>query len=1477
MRILHISDLHFSVPTDGERSQKARKLLIDTVSNRGIEKVIVTGDFQDANSIAEYKKSAQGDIGSAVSANTERIIEFLDGLKQSLGIKAEDFAFVPGNHDCSCDESYRRSVERTLESYDMNEGCFAVGEISKLNERFEFFWGLCDKFYVNPRNNPWRGRNAVQPCVTLFDPGLCVVLLNSSVVSFAGKGRPHILYDRNAIDCAVSNFLSGKPRVKRIIFCAHNSIHDMGRDELPNFIKMLRKYQSQDIRLFYFCGDAHSEFVEERSGIKEYRIGSLGGKRDNQLTFSIYNIADSGLLAEKYEYRDNSGKGEWSLISDDYSVESLKARNKEQFEQMCGVSGRYFLHLSELEEYQLSRYIQNEDGVRLGEAIDDGARFLNIIGESGAGKTTALLTRWKASVEGSSGRISLFVPMNMISEKCTVDEYIREKYSVPVAVLKTLAREDRIELLLDAFDESGFSLDDMISFIGGIKNSDIRLVITSTRNFFTATSARELFSFFRIVEFNESTRNSILSDYSIMCENIAPGFLDNAMHVSWYIDSHKSIRRRRAIHESHGINVDFLEGSFNPISLFTNRLRAKLCELIEEVFFSRDENSVFYAYADLFWISPVVCNMCEANGIIKITDKTERAVFDFLLLSQPVIKSRYLNHINFTGRNNVINIGPALLEWWKQNTIFFRKGINESEYIIDSKYVEYFRAIHIANAILLSCSRKKIHSDINNLFLPRKLVRFSLYRIEQDSIRFCSESASSIPEPFCGLIEILRNKSCDNYPYALANVVSFLRELSGRDSDIPYIENADLSSLDFKNTKSNGIFFKNCRFTNSHIYRDSITPQGHSGDISSICFLPDSNGKYFISASYDSDLRIWNAESGNCIFVLTCKPHSFIHNIAFSKDGRQLAVALRNGYVNLYNYSNCRLYEAASIKLHSAPVWSARFDRSGTKLLTASEDGRVQVYNTISERVTFCCETGDDVICAVYNEDSSKILACLRNFQILEWDVEISKLPSARYRTDESDGFLTCVTYDPRDPKKFYSCSENGVITEWLNGEPSRNFSDSGIKSGGTEKAHMNWIYSICCSKEKPLLASSSFDGSAKIWNTADGSLYRTYPNVNSGSSLRCAVINDAGEYLITGSVDGRIASMDIHNPGEAMSYPGQNRSLINISLADDGSRLLAPGENFHIQEYLVSNTGGENEYRRNPDEFEGHTDSVIYSEYSADGRYVVSSSYDFSVKLWDSHTQRIIWSRQHENAAMSARFCPCEPCVLSASYDGSVIEWPIENGCEFRYYNSDGRSVRTAIYATLRENDNRIVIGNFGGRIVEVDRGSREELACYQHPDYGIIMSMDLSGDGNFLLSASDRNLIIEWDRKNQKEQFRYDCRSAIYSVQYSKNNNFILAALFNGEIWEWRRGHVQEPLHIYKGHEKPVTYAIYNADNSKILSTSYDGTIKEWKRPASAETKVQSASKNVATVISGLHYSNCSFVGAAFDSDETKNLLLH
>ena len=1475
MRILHISDLHFAVPSDGARSQNAKEELLEYLKiQSAIHKVIITGDFQDAKSISDYYKLKSRK--QAVMENFGRIVEFLNELKDVLKLEAKDILFTPGNHDCSCAKRFRAPVLSARKEYDLAEGRVLANKSKAINARFAFFWELCDKFYGTSDENPWREHNAIHPCITLLRDDTAVLLLNSSILSFVGEDDPGVLFDRNAINETIKGLLEGNGDIRRILLCAHNSMQDMSSDELRYFINMLKRYQKRGIDFVYLCGDTHSPFFEKRSGIFEYRIGSIGGQFGNEQTFNIYNLIENQFSSEEYVYCEHDG-GEpcWMPIQSRSQSEKLKQRNRKQHEQLCGNSGRYYLTLSELEDCNLNDYIQNELGECLGDAVHRADRFLNIVGESGSGKTTALLTHWRRSVEKDSNTISLFVPMYAIDEKHTIEMYLIEKYAVTISELCFLAETEKVELLLDAINESNSSVDSTIRFLKLLDASAVRVVVTSTVNFFTDTACREMFDNFHVSEFNEKSRQSILQEYGIDISTIDSRFLNNAMHFAWFLGlkSQKSMERKKRINESHGINVLF-ESSNNAISLFVNRLRSKLCELIEIRAFGQNPNSVYHTFVDLFWITPMVCSIYLKNNQTKINCEDERDILAFLQIAQSIMQEDYKESIGFEGRaDKPIEItASTLLSSWKEKAIFRDQYLGYDNFFsIDFKYLEYFQALHIANAVLLSQKSNIIHPDISDLFLSKTAVRLSLLRLEQGSIVLRDDSASNIPDPFFSLIELLRNKRCDEYPYALANIISFLQELQRS------IENADLSNLDFQNAKLNKIYFKQCNFKKSYLYRDSIVPQGHSGDVSSICFVPNSNGRYFVSASYDSDLRIWDAKNGNCIYALTCKPYSFIHHISFSLNGRLLAVAMRNGYVNLYNYINHELHENNSVKIDSVPIWHVEFDQFGN-LLTASESGKVQVYDTHTEEKVIFRECGSDAVCAVYNNDCSKILACFRDYQIFEWDAtDLKKAPTV-YQTDKSHGFPTSVAYDQHNDNKFYSAGESGTITIWENGRATSRLYDDRISSDDSlKRAHKNWIYSICSLKNKNLLVSSSFDGCAKIWDTQDKTLYRDYQQANKGSSLRCAVVDQNGEFLVTGSVDGRITLRNIHNPSATIDYAGQNRSLINLSLSKDGSRLLSPGEEFHIQEYSISDGEDSNGvYTVMPSAYKGHSDSVIYSEYSPDGKYVASSSYDFNIMLWniETPTPKKIW--HHENAAMSARFCRTEPYVLSASYDGHAIEWPMEGGCEIKYGDLDGRSLRTAIYATLKENDNKIIIGNFGGKIVEAERGTDKREVYYQHMDCGIIMSMDLSKNGRFLLSASDRNMIIEWDRYSQKEFCHYKCQSAVFSVQYSSDNDYILAALFNGEIWEWKRGENQRVHRMYVGHSKPVTYAIYGADGTKVLSTSYDGTIREWDRSTADDVPVQLKSKIVAMVVSGVHYDNCIFDDTHFVPEDIKTLIV-
>ena len=78
----------------------------------------------------------------------------------------------------------------------------------------------------------------------------------------------------------------------------------------------------------------------------------------------------------------------------------------------------------------------------------------------------------------------------------------------------------------------------------------------------------------------------------------------------------------------------------------------------------------------------------------------------------------------------------------------------------------------------------------------------------------------------------------------------------------------------------------------------------------------------------------------------------------------------------------------------------------------------------------------------------------------------------------------------------------------------------------------------------------------------------------------------------------------------------------------------------------------------------EGHTHLVTAVALSADGRTIVSGSFDRTVKVWDAHDGRLLRSLEgHTDAVRAVAVSPDGRTIVSGSHDRTVKVWEAESG----------------------------------------------------------------------------------------------------------------------------------------------------------------------------------------------------------------------
>ena len=272
------------------------------------------------------------------------------------------------------------------------------------------------------------------------------------------------------------------------------------------------------------------------------------------------------------------------------------------------------------------------------------------------------------------------------------------------------------------------------------------------------------------------------------------------------------------------------------------------------------------------------------------------------------------------------------------------------------------------------------------------------------------------------------------------------------------------------------------------------------------------------------EITVWNPKDGKLLRRIgNIGQRSYA--IDLSPNGRLLAVACGApglyGEVRLLDASNGKLIDVLARTPDVA--LDARFAPDGTKLATASTDGRIRVFEQREQEwgilKTFVNHS-DWVNAVTWSSDGKRLASASRDKTAKVFDLESGK----RVVTFSGhSGSVNGVSFHP-DGKQVYSTSDDKLLALWKieDGKKSRDVHRFGagvhkiLSSGeslfissndkiayeyslqeGRQRnqftGHGDWALSITFDSLNKLVASSGFDGRIHIWNHADAKAIHSF------------------------------------------------------------------------------------------------------------------------------------------------------------------------------------------------------------------------------------------------------------------------------------------------------------------------------------------------------------------------------------------------
>jgi WD40 repeat protein len=435
--------------------------------------------------------------------------------------------------------------------------------------------------------------------------------------------------------------------------------------------------------------------------------------------------------------------------------------------------------------------------------------------------------------------------------------------------------------------------------------------------------------------------------------------------------------------------------------------------------------------------------------------------------------------------------------------------------------------------------------------------------------------------------------------------------------------------------------------------------QPHNVEIACLAVSPD--GTRAATADWDSVIHVWEVQTRRRVCIL--EGHAYgVTGVAFSPDGRRLASAGVDTTVRVWDVPNGK--QLAVLRGHKRWVNNLAFLTDGKRIVSACDDATVKVWDAVGGRECQTFPGRSDVAHAMlFRPDASRVALFSEDTRLALYDVP-ARQQIAAFRMPDLTPHCSALSPDDRllaagSGFRFGGSSKptHRAVHVWdvrsgkvvYQADFKEGVSGVSFSSGG------KWLAAVSAGRK---------GGELRIWNVQRWEAALAVPLNDAEDYARVAFSSDEQQLVCLervisrGELRSKVSLWKLASGGiwrRERQLDDETINHIPRRPFDSDGRLLALTCGDHRVKVFDTHTG------RLVHALRGHNFWVIDAAFSPDGKRLATASLDRTVIIWDTKGQQTLTLRGHGDRVVGVMWSADGNSLTSCTTGGEVKIWTAE------------------------------------------------------------------------------------------------------------------------------------------------------------------------------------------------------------------------